>query len=91
MEPTEVVTTVEPTIVESTPSEAQIVEQSTPMDSNVTYNNIQEAEYQSNMDLSQNMLNDAVHVAYQNQMNVNTGKAMNNFLTNKYDYNKKVW
>ncbi len=88
MEPTEVVTTVEPTIVESTPSEAQIVEQSTPMDSNVTYNNIQEAEYQSNMDLSQNMLNDAVHVAYQNQMNVNTGKAMNNFLTNKYDYNK---
>ena len=88
MEPTEVVTTVEPTIVESTPSEAQIVEQSTPMDSNVTYNNIQEAEYQSNMDLSQNMINDAVHVAYQNQININTGKAMNNFLTNKYDYNK---
>ena len=88
MEPTEVVTTVEPTIVESTPSEAQIVEQSTPMDSNVTYNNIQESDYNSDLDLSQNMINNAVHVAYQNQMNVNTGKAMNNFLTNKYDYNK---
>lgn len=88
MEPTEVVTTVEPTIVESTPSEAQIVEQSTPMDSNVTYNNISEPTFNPGMEPVQNLINDAVTI--ERDMNVanNAGKAMNNFLTNKYDYNK---
>lgn len=88
MEPTEVVTTVEPTIVESTPSEAQIVEQSTPMDSNVTYNNISEPTFNPGMEPVQNLINDAVTIEHDMNVANNAGKAMNNFLTNKYDYNK---
>ena len=88
MEPTEVVTTVEPTIVESTPSEAQIVEQSTPMDSNVTYNNISEPTFNPRMEPVQNLINDAVTIEHDMNVVNNAGKAMNNFLTNKYDYNK---
>ena len=88
MEPTEVVTTVEPTIVEATPSEAQIVEQSTPMDSNVTYNNISEPTYNPGMEPVQNLINDAVTIEHDMNVANNAGKAMNNFLTNKYDYNK---
>ena len=88
MEPTEVVTTVEPTIVESTPSEAQIVEQSTPMDSNVTYNNISEPTFNPGMEPVQNLINDAVTIEHDMNVVNNAGKAMNNFLTNKYDYNK---
>ena len=88
MEPTEVVTTVEPTIVEATPSEAQIVEQSTPMDSNVTYNNISEPTFNPGMEPVQNLINDAVTIEHDMNVANNAGKAMNNFLTNKYDYNK---
>lgn len=82
------VTAAEPTIVESTPSEAQIVEQSTPMDSNVTYNNISEPTFNPSMEPVQNLINDAVTIEHDVNVVNNAGKAMNNFLTNKYDYNK---
>lgn len=82
------VTAAEPTIVESTPSEAQIVEQSTPMDSNVTYNNISEPTFNPSMEPVQNLINDAITIEHDVNVVNNAGKAMNNFLTNKYDYNK---
>lgn len=89
------VTAAEPTIVESTVTDTNVgevtpsvVEQATPMDSNTTYNNISEPTYNPNIEPVQNLINDAITIEHDTNVVNNAGKAMNNFLTNKYDYNK---
>lgn len=94
----QVVTTTEPTIVESTATDTNVVtnveapavvEQATPMDANTTYSNLPKAEYQPNMTPTQNVINLAVKVESEVNKDTNAGKAMNKFLTQGYDYNKE--
>lgn len=94
----QVVTTTEPTIVESTATDTNVVtnveaptvvEQATPMDANTTYSNLPKAEYQPNMTPTQNAINLAVKVENEVNKDNNAGKAMNKFLTQDYDYNKE--
>lgn len=87
--------TTEPTIVESANTSAentaglsQVVDQATPMDANVTYNNVPEIEIQSNMTATQNIINTAVQTEHYINQETNAGKAMNKFLTQDYDYDK---
>ena len=91
----EVLTSTEPTIVESSventavPAEnTAVIDNATPMDSNVTYNSLPKTEYQQNMSPIQNMVNEAVQIEHSINQESNAGKAMNQFLTQGYDYDK---
>ncbi len=92
------VLTTEPTVVESasTPAEvsaentaesSQVIDQVTPMDSNVTYNNIDTTEPTS-QDPLQHLVDAAVFKQYNVNANENASTAMNNFLNNDYNYDK---
>ena len=91
----------EPTIVESANTATEntaglsqvvenptVVEQATPMDANVTYNNLPKIEYQPTMDATQNAIN--MYVKTENAVNqtANAGTAMDKFLNQDYDYDK---
>jgi len=80
-------TTTEPTVVETT--EPAVVEQPTPMDDNVTYNSLPDSatKYDPNLDATQNMANQIVKVTGAINEANNSGKAMNRFLTQEYNYN----
>lgn len=68
---------------------SQVVEQPTPMDDNVTYNNIPvEPAINSDRDLLQNTIENAIHIDHDENQNINAGVAMDNFLNNEYDYDK---
>lgn len=91
----EVLTSTEPTIVESSaentavPAEnTTVIDNATPMDSNITYNSLPKTEYQPNMSPTQNIINEAVQTEHVINQEDNAGKAMNNFLNNSYDYDK---
>ena len=91
----EVLTSTEPTIVESSAENtavaaenATVINNATPMDSNVTYNSLPKTEYQPNMSPIQNMVNEAVQIEHSINQESNAGKAMNQFLTQGYDYDK---
>lgn len=95
MEDQVITSTTEPTIVESANTSAentaglsQVIDQATPMDSNTTYNNLPKVEYQPNMGPIQNIINEAVQTEHAINQETNAGKAMNNFLTQWYDYDK---
>lgn len=87
----------EPTIVESTATDTNVatnveapavVDQATPMDANVTYNNLPKVEYQPTMDITQNVVNAYVQTENTKNQNANAGVAMDKFLTQDYDYDK---
>ena len=86
----------QPTVVESnatdtnvaTVSEPTVVEQATPMDNNVTYDNVPKIEIDPNKDLTQNVIQNAITVEHNNNVSMNAGSAMDNFLNNEYDYDK---
>lgn len=93
--------TTEPTIVESANTSAEntaglfqvvenpaVVEQATPMDANVTYNNLPKIEYQPNMDSAQNAVNMYVQTEHAKNQTDNVGTAMDKFLNQDYDYDK---
>lgn len=113
------VTSAEPQVVETnnsavvsqdinvTPQEdgSQVVEQPTPMDDNVTYNNLPQedtttntivepsstmvepsAEINPNKDIAQNLVQNAIDASRNQNLVNNDGTAMDNFLTNEYDY-----
>ena len=65
MEDQVITSTVEPTVVEANTStqmpEAQVIETATPMDANVTYDNLAKEDYNPNMSVTQNLMNKAVH------------------------------
>lgn len=91
----EVLTSTEPTIVESSAENTAVaaenttvINNATPMDSNVTYNSLPKVEYQPNMSPIQNMVNEAVQIEHSINQESNAGKAMNQFLTQGYDYDK---
>ena len=91
----EQVLTTEPTIVESSventavsAENSTVINNATPMDANVTYNSLPKAEYQPNMSPIQNMVNEAVQIEHSINQESNAGKAMNQFLTQGYDYDK---
>ena len=95
MEDQVITSTTEPTIVESANTSAentaglsQVIDQATPMDSNTTYSNLPKVEYQPNMTPTQNLINEAVQTEHAINQETNAGKAMNNFLTQGYDYDK---
>lgn len=92
MEDQVITSTVEPTVVEANTStqmpEAQVIETATPMDANVTYDNLAKEDYNPNMSVTQNLMNKAVHTEQTINQNTNAGKAMNSFLTQGYDYDK---
>lgn len=87
----------EPTIVESTATDTNVatnveapavVDQATPMDANVTYNNLPKVEYQPTMDITQNVVNAYVQTENTKNQTSNAGVAMDKFLTQDYDYDK---
>ena len=93
--------TTEPTIVESANTSAEntaglsqvvenptVVEQATPMDANVTYNNLPKIEYQPTMDSAQNAVNMYVQTERAKNQTDNVGTAMDKFLNQDYDYDK---
>jgi hypothetical protein len=91
----EQVLTTEPTIVESSTENtavsaenSTVINNATPMDANVTYNSLPKAEYQPSMSPVQNMVNEAVQIEHAINQESNAGKAMNQFLTQGYDYDK---
>lgn len=91
----EVLTSTEPTIVENSAENTAVsaenttvINNATPMDSNVTYNSLPKVEYQPNMSPVQNMVNEAVQIEHSVNQESNAGKAMNSFLTQGYDYDK---
>lgn len=93
MEDQVITSTTEPTIVESANTSAentasQVIDQATPMDSNITYSNLPKVEYQPNMSPTQNLINEAVQTEHVVNQETNAGKAMNSFLTQGYDYDK---
>ena len=92
MEDQVITSTVEPTVVEANTStqmpEAQVIETATPMDANVTYDNLAKEDYNPNMSVTQNLMNKAVHTEQTINQDTNAGKAMNSFLTQGYDYDK---
>ena len=92
MEDQVITSTVEPTVVEANTStqmpEAQVIETATPMDANVTYDNLAKEDYNPNMSVTQNLMNKAVHTEQTINQATNAGKAMNSFLTQGYDYDK---
>jgi hypothetical protein len=95
MEDQVITSTTEPTIVESANTSAdntaglsQVIDQATPMDSNITYSNLPKVEYQPNMTPTQNLINEAVQTEHAINQETNAGKAMNSFLTQGYDYDK---
>ena len=92
MEEQVITSTVEPTVVEANTStqmpEAQVIETATPMDANVTYDNLAKEDYNPNMSVTQNLMNKAVHTEQTINQDTNAGKAMNSFLTQGYDYDK---
>jgi hypothetical protein len=98
MEDQIVTSTAEPTVVESTAAPAevtaestaepsQVIDQVTPMDSNVTYNNINTVEPTS-QDPLQHLVDAAVFKQYNTNANENASAAMSNFLNNDYNYDK---
>lgn len=70
---------------------SQVVETSTPMDNNVTYDNVPDASQNIdlNQTLGQNILQRAVQSSYQTNLDANSGSAMDQFLSQDYDYDKK--
>lgn len=91
----EQVLTTEPTIVETSTENtavsaenSAVINNATPMDANVTYNSLPKAEYQPSMSPVQNMVNEAVQIEHAINQESNAGKAMNQFLTQGYDYDK---
>lgn len=68
---------------------SQVVEQATPMDDNVTYNNIQvEPAINTDRDFTQNMIENAIHIDHDINQDNNAGVAMDNFLNHEYDYDR---
>ena len=66
---------------------SQVVEQPTPMDDNVTYNNITvEPAINTDRDFTQNLVENAIHLEHDVNQDANAGVAMDNFLNNEYDY-----
>lgn len=92
MEDQVITSTVEPTVVEANTStqmpEAQVIETATPMDDNVTYDNLAKEDYNPNMSVTQNLINKAIHTEQTVSQDTNAGKAMNSFLTQGYNYDK---
>jgi hypothetical protein len=93
MEDQVITSTTEPTIVESANTsaqipEAQVIENATPMDANVTYSSLAKEDYNPNMSVTQNLINKAVQTEHVVNQETNAGKAMNSFLTQGYDYDK---
>lgn len=74
------------TTVQETPA---VVEQPTPMDNNTTYDNLpqDDIKYDSSKDLTQNLIQDSMHISHDENVITNSGKAMNKFLTQDYKYN----
>ena len=70
---------------------SQVIETATPMDNNVTYQNVTEdttPSFDTNKDFTQNMVQDALQLNYQNTVAQTDGQAMTQFLDHDYDYNK---
>ena len=76
------------TVDDTNVGEPTVVEQPTPMDNNVTYNNVPKIEVDPNKDLTQNVIQNAITVEHNNNVSMNAGSAMDNFLNNEYDYDK---
>ena len=75
-------------VADTNVGEPTVVEQPTPMDNNVTYNNVPKIEVDPNKDLTQNVIQNAITVEHNNNVSMNAGSAMDNFLNNEYDYDK---
>ena len=70
---------------------SQVIETATPMDNNITYQNVTEdttPSFDTNKDFTQNMVQDALQLNYQNTVAQTDGQAMTQFLDHDYDYNK---
>ena len=76
------------TVADTNVGEPTVVEQPTPMDNNVTYDNVPKIEIDPNKDLTQNVIQNAITVEHNNNVSMNAGSAMDNFLNNEYDYDK---
>lgn len=69
---------------------SQVIESSTPMDNNVTYNNIPDTapSFDQSKDFTQNIVQRAVQSSYNSNLDANSGVAMDQFLNQDYDYDK---
>ena len=70
---------------------SQVIESATPMDNNITYQNVNEdttPSFDTNKDFTQNIVQDALQLNYQNTVAQTDGQAMTQFLDHDYDYNK---
>jgi len=70
---------------------SQVIETATPMDNNVTYQNVTEdttPSFDTNKDFTQNIVQEALQTNYQNTVAQTDGQAMTQFLDHDYDYNK---
>ena len=78
------------TVDDTNVGEPTVVEQPTPMDNNVTYENIpkQDITIDTNKDFSQNLVQNVIAIERKDAINANAGSAMDNFLNNEYDYDK---
>ena len=70
---------------------SQVIESATPMDNNITYQNVTEdttPSFDMNKDFTQNLIQTALQTNYQNTVAQTDGQAMTQFLDHDYDYNK---
>lgn len=67
---------------------SQVIESSTPMDNNVTYNNVPDTapQFDSGKDFTQNILQQAVQSSHNSNLDANSGTAMDQFLNQDYSY-----
>ena len=78
-------------VADTNVGEPTVVEQPTPMDSNVTYDNIpkQDITIDPTKDYTQNLVENTIRLERDNNIITNSGTYVSNFLDNEYDYDQE--